>query len=904
MAFDPLPTPSSLVGPAVGIDSVLSQAESDLRQQTFVSTMSNIFVQANGTIELDLVTVDDAEYSIQSGWPMEMIKTVCQEALGYARSTSEEVMAALVGDASPLSLPGVPGVGEATPNWAGFAGAVDSLFAQADYIETRLSTMKFTGSSGPIVAEVNANLDLQKLDLQDDAMVETGAALGEYVRAAVNQALWNAKNLLDDYIHETIPPKPQPFSLPSVVLYASSVLKLGAGVQLKKADGNFASSANTGAAETSVGAGAQVGDIWSRAKVVLAEGAHVNGSVQTCDVVEEQSNVVVTGETKEHIFIDAPVLSLEVAFPGWSSGDVTVEADSDAGLDAGSSYGNVVINSGATLRMGTGVYYFQALTLDSGARLLLSGPVIIFVSGSIIFRGSVQTTSGARPTIAIGYTGDAMMSFQSRFDGVMVAPYAKVSLEAVAAPGYSGAFLAKEIEVAQGAVVTATPETPTGIPYDPPPPPPTQPTIDTPTGFVLTPGDKKVTLTWNAVAGATGYNVYYGTTPGLTTASTHLQVATTSYEHPNLINGTRYYFRVSAVGAAGESPLSVELSAVPHILVPGIPQNVTATPGDTKVTIAWSSVPTATGYNIYWATTPGVTKNSGKQGNKPSPFVHESRINGTTYYYRVAAFNAGGEGPLSAEVSATPNVAVPDCPTGVTATPGNAQVTIAWNAAARATSYKVYWATSPGVTKSSSQLPSVTATSCTHTPCTNGTTYYYRVSAVNAGGESALSTEVSATPQAFGVGILGFESATDWHTTSGTLTRVTSPKTQGAAAVQISGNGYAELTNTRPLTSNDLTVTSRFLVDLFIPTLQVNPYWMGQLQLFLTCPSRTIFHEFAGQKDLTGLSKGAYHTIEIAVPANLRTALQGSFSDLTLGIALNVDKGCGPHVFDNARFVP
>ncbi len=167
-----------------------------------------------------------------------------------------------------------------------------------------------------------------------------------------------------------------------------------------------------------------------------------------------------------------------------------------------------------------------------------------------------------------------------------------------------------------------------------------------------------------------------------------------------------------------------------------------------------------------------------------------------------------------------------------------------------------------------------------------------------------MSTEVSATPQAFGSGILGFESATDWHTTSGTLTRVTSPKTQGAAAVQISGNGYAELTNIRPLTSNDLTVTARFLVDLFIPTLQVNPYWMGQLQLFLTCPSRTIFHEFAGQKDLTGLSKGAFHTIEIAVPANLWTALQGSFTDLTLGIALNVDMGCGPHVFDNARFLP
>jgi hypothetical protein len=266
--------------------------------------------------------------------------------------------------------------------------------------------------------------------------------------------------------------------------------------------------------------------------------------------------------------------------------------------------------------------------------------------------------------------------------------------------------------------------------------------------------------------------------------------------------------------------------------------------------------------------------------------------------------NAAGEGSLSVEVNATPQIPVPGVPTGVTATPGNAQVSIAWNAVSGATSYNIYWATTPGVTTASAKLSGITTTTYLHTGRSNGTTYYYRVSAVNAAGGSALSGEVSATPQAFGAGILGFESVSDWHTTSGVLTRVTSPKTQGAAAVQISGNGYAELTNTRPLTSSDLTVTARFLIDLFIPTLQVTPYWIGQLQLFLTCPSRTIYHEFAGQRDLTGLSLGAFHTIEIAVPANLRSALQGSFNDLTLGIALNVDKGCGPHVFDNARFLP
>jgi fibronectin type 3 domain-containing protein/DNA-binding protein YbaB len=1175
MSFDPLPTPSSLVDPAVAIDSALAQAEIALRQQPFVSSMGNIAVQANGTVELDFITVNDAAFSTESGWPIEMIRTLCQEALSSARAASEAAMSSLVSGQPGLSLPGVPGIDDATPNWAGFAGAVDALFAQADYVETKLGSMAFIGSAGPIKAVVNASLDLQQLTLAADAEVETGIELGQYVREAVNQGLSNAKNLLDDYIYDN-GPSPEHYSLPSVVLFASSVLKIGAGVQLKQADGSFASSANAGVAETSFGAGAQVGGIWSRAKVTLAGGVQVNGSVRTCDVVEEQDGVVVTGETKEHVFIDAPVLSLGVAFPAWSSGDINVEVGSQAGQDPG-SYNNVTVNSGATLRLSGGVYYFQTFTLESAALLVLSGPVTIFVSGSIVFRGTVGTPSGARPEIAIGYTGSTAVSFESRFDGVMVAPYAKVNLESVAAPGYSGAFFANEIEVAQGTVVTDSPGPTAGIPYGTPETPPQAPAIAMPTGLLLSPGDQTVNISWNPVAGATGYNIYYGTAPGLTTASQHVQTATNSYQQSNLANGTTYYYRVSAVGTAGESPLSIELSVVPQIPAPGMPEGVTATAGDTKVAIAWNSVPTAASYNIYWATKPGVTKNGNRLENKTSPYLHDGRSNGVTYYYRVSAVNVGGEGPLSDEASATPQIPAPSAPTGltatpgngvvtiawnatptatsyniyysitpgvttaspqlpgilnspyshwgrtngtryyyrvaavnaggegplstdevsavpqvsgpgvpgcvdvtpgngrvtitwcavsgatgyniywattpgvtkgsnllanktspyvhtgltngtkyyyrvsavnaggesllsievntmpqipapsaptcVTATPGNAQVTVAWNAAAGATSYNLYYATSPGVTISSSKIqgvaspylhtgrtngtryyyrvsavnaggesplstevnampqipapgaptgvtatagnaqvtvtwtavsgatsynlyyamsPGVTIASSkvpgaaspyVQTGRTNGTTYYYRVSAVNAGGESALSSEVNATPQSVGSGILGFEVVGNWHTTGGTLTRVTSPRTQGAAAVQISGNGYAELTNTVALASSDVTITARFLIDLFIPTVQANPNWMGQLQLFFTCPSHSVFHQFVGQKDLTGLTLGAFHTIEIAVPANLRSALQGSFTDLTLGIALNVDLGCGPHVFDNIRFL-
>ncbi len=89
---------------------------------------------------------------------------------------------------------------------------------------------------------------------------------------------------------------------------------------------------------------------------------------------------------------------------------------------------------------------------------------------------------------------------------------------------------------------------------------------------------------------------------------------------------------------------------------------------------------------------------------------------------------------------------VPATPTGLALTAGNSQVTLAWTPAAGAASYNVYLGTASGAEVLAGSA--LVGTTYTDTGLANGTTYYYKVSAVNATGESLLSAEVSAKPSA------------------------------------------------------------------------------------------------------------------------------------------------------------
>ncbi len=182
--------------------------------------------------------------------------------------------------------------------------------------------------------------------------------------------------------------------------------------------------------------------------------------------------------------------------------------------------------------------------------------------------------------------------------------------------------------------------------------------------------------------------------------------------------------------------------------VPDAPTNVTATPGAGSATVSWSAPVNDGGSPITGYT---VTSSPGSfqcTATTTTSCTVNGLTNGTSYTFTVTATNSVGTGAASNSSTGVIPTTVPDAPTQVTATPGNASATVSWSAPANdggspVTGYTV--TSSPG----SFQCTATTTTSCTVNGLTNGTSYTFTVTATNADGTGAASNpSTGVIPQA------------------------------------------------------------------------------------------------------------------------------------------------------------
>ncbi len=203
---------------------------------------------------------------------------------------------------------------------------------------------------------------------------------------------------------------------------------------------------------------------------------------------------------------------------------------------------------------------------------------------------------------------------------------------------------------------------------------------------------------------------------------------------------------VSASNAAGTGNGTLTITVNAGVSVPAVPVNVAAIAGNAQVQISWSASTGATSYTVFRGTRSGGEASLATVS--ATSYIDATAANGTAYFYYVKATNTAGSSAASGEVSATPAapVTVPTVPANVTATAGNAQVTLSWAASNGAASYSVYRGTAAGAESATPLFTGLTTTSRIDNSAANGVTYFYKVAAVNTAGTSAMSNEVSATP--------------------------------------------------------------------------------------------------------------------------------------------------------------
>jgi fibronectin type 3 domain-containing protein/flagellar hook assembly protein FlgD len=225
-----------------------------------------------------------------------------------------------------------------------------------------------------------------------------------------------------------------------------------------------------------------------------------------------------------------------------------------------------------------------------------------------------------------------------------------------------------------------------------------------------------------------------------------------SYQDTSLHDGN-YTYTVAAVDYYGFESLPSEETpvAVGDVEPPSSPLNLTATPSGSNVILNWSAnlEPDIAGYNVYRNSPDGWLKINSSLILEAT-YTDSNLLNGT-YTYRVTALDTTGNESLpSNEASVTVNIGAIQPPQNlsVTPVPEGGALSLTWEYPGDPVAgYNLYRSTTSGGPYTKVNALLITSTAYLDTGLTNGTTYYYVVTAVDSiGNQSAYSNEAMGIP--------------------------------------------------------------------------------------------------------------------------------------------------------------
>ncbi len=240
-----------------------------------------------------------------------------------------------------------------------------------------------------------------------------------------------------------------------------------------------------------------------------------------------------------------------------------------------------------------------------------------------------------------------------------------------------------------------------------------------PTNIQLSGTSTEITISWDEVLGATGYDVeMYGYNMIIDNGTE------TQYTHTGLDDNTQKAYRIRAKNSSGVGKWS---AVTAESTLPGIPENLKSTALDTSITITWDDVAGATGYDID-------VDGTIHENLLETTFIHEGLEPNSDHEYRVRAKNDDGESEWSEFLIVR---TLPSTPQNIRVEGTKTTVSINWDSVNGATNYDI---------EVNGEIIDIgNVTTYLHQELQKNTEYAYRVRARNGELASLWSEEIRVT---------------------------------------------------------------------------------------------------------------------------------------------------------------